>query len=79
MWIKYPWNTSNFPYIELARTLFPVESTNDIKIEITQHRVVGDECIWEGISLMNTSWVSVLSTFKMQSVLVCKRKCLMEK
>ena len=36
----------------LARTLFPVKSTNNIKIKIPHHRVIGDGCIWEGISLM---------------------------
>ena len=58
MWIKHPWNTSNVPYSELARTLFPVESTNNIKTKITHPRVIGDGCIWEGISLMNAWWVS---------------------
>ena len=38
---------------ELARTLFPVKSTNDIKIKITHHKVIGDECIWEEMPLMN--------------------------
>ena len=36
MWIKRLWNAS-----ELARTLWLVESTNNIKIKIT-HKVVGD-------------------------------------
>ena len=27
---------------ELAGTLFPVESTNNTKIKITHHRVIGD-------------------------------------
>ena len=30
------------------------------KIIITHHKVVGDGCIWEGISLMNACWVSQL-------------------
>ena len=30
------------------------------KIIITHHRVVGDGCIWEGISLINACWVSQL-------------------
>ena len=51
MWIKHP-------YSELARTLFRVESTNNLKIKITQHRVLGDGFIWEGISFMNAWWVS---------------------
>ena len=38
-------------YSELARNLFPVESTNNIKIEKTYQRVIGDGCIWEGMSL----------------------------
>ena len=45
-------------YIELTRILFPAESTNDIKIEITHHRSIEDGCIWEEISLMNACWVS---------------------
>ena len=28
------------------------------KIKITRHRVIGDEYIWEEISLMNACWVS---------------------
>ena len=40
-------------YGELARTLFPVESTNNIKSKITHHRFKGAGCIWERISLMN--------------------------
>ena len=51
-------------YIELTRILFPAESTNDIKIEITHHRSIEDGCIWEEISLMNACWVS-------QSVFYC--------
>ena len=43
---------------ELAGTLFPVESTNNTKIKITHHRVIGDWWIWEGISLVNAGWVS---------------------
>ena len=42
----------------LAWTLFPVESTSKVKIKITHHRVIGDGCIWEGISLINACWVS---------------------
>ena len=37
----------------LARILFPVESTNDIKISITHHKVIGDGYIWERVSHMN--------------------------
>ena len=40
-------------YSEL-RTLFPVGSANNIKIEITRHVVIGDGYIWEEISLMNS-------------------------
>ena len=53
MWIKHPWNTSHVLYSELFRTLYPVECTNNIKTKITYHRVIGDGCIWGGISLMN--------------------------
>ena len=45
---------SNIFETQVTRTLFPGESTNDIKIKITQHGVIGDGCIWEGISLMST-------------------------
>ena len=30
--MNHPWDTSHFPYIELAETLFPVESTNNIRV-----------------------------------------------
>ena len=49
---------SNISETQVTRTLFPGESTNDIKIKITQHRVTRDEYIWEGVSLTNTCWVS---------------------
>ena len=45
-------------YGELARTLFSVESTNNIISKITHHRVKGFGCIWERISPMNACWVS---------------------
>ena len=32
-------------------TLFPVERTNNIKIKMTCHTVIGDGCNWEGTSL----------------------------
>ena len=38
---------------ELARTLIHFESTNNTKITVTRHTVIGYRCIWEGISLMN--------------------------
>ena len=57
MWIKHPWNTSHILYSELVKTLFSVESTNNIKIKITQRRVIGDGCIWEEISLTKARWV----------------------
>ena len=37
---------------ELTRTLFPVESADNIKIKITRHRVTGDEFIWKGMPFM---------------------------
>ena len=49
---------SYIPYNELARTLFLAESTNNIKIKITHHRVIGDGCIWEVISLMKADCVT---------------------
>ena len=42
----------------IARILFPVESTIDIKIKITYHRVIGDQCIWKGITIKNSWWAS---------------------
>ena len=35
-----------------------VESTKSIKIKMTHRRAVGNGCIWEKISLMNTCCVS---------------------
>ena len=43
----------HMPYIGISKNFFPVESTNDIKIKINHLKVIEDECIWEGISLMN--------------------------
>ena len=40
--------------LDLPRTLFSVESTINIKIKIAHHRVIGDGCILEEISIMNT-------------------------
>ena len=39
---------------DLARNKFPVKSTSNKKINITYHRVMGDGCIWEETSPMNT-------------------------
>ena len=36
-------------YSELGRTVFPVESTNNIRIKVTHLKVMGDECIWKTI------------------------------
>ena len=38
---------------ELARTLFSVESTGNIKFKMTCDRVTGDRCIWEEKPLIN--------------------------
>ena len=74
MWIKDPWNTS-----ELERTLFSVQSaTNNIQIKII-HRVVGDGCIWEGLSLINACWVSQSVFYEVLNAVgddVFQRKCL---
>ena len=43
---------------ELGRTVFPVESTNNVRIKVTYLRVMGDGCIWKRIELMNACWVS---------------------
>ena len=58
------------PYSELARNLFlvSIESTNKIKIKISNYKFIGYGCIRDGISLMNACWVShalsALSSFK---------------
>ena len=36
-------------YSKLARSLFPVESTNGIKTKIIHHIVKADGCFWEEI------------------------------
>ena len=41
---------------ELARTFFPFESTNNIKIKVTRLRVIEDGCIWERISLVQSAF-----------------------
>ena len=77
--IKHSWNTSYILYMipdsELARTF---ESKNHIKNETIRHRVMENECIWEGILLMNACWVSqsvsVLSSFKCSPMMVCLKK-----
>ena len=79
MWIKHPWNISDISNSELTRTLFPVESANNIKITITHHGVIGYGWIWEGISLMIAYWVSQSVTqcstkILMQSVMVCLKE-----
>ena len=38
-----------FLYSELGRTVFPVESTNNIRIKVTYLRVMGYGCIWKRI------------------------------
>ena len=47
-----------------------------IKIKITRHRAIDDECICDGLSLMNACWVSQRCPikFQMQSVMVCFKK-----
>ena len=51
----------NSLHSELARTLVPVESTNNLKINRTHHWVIGDGCIWEEIALMKPCWASQCS------------------
>ena len=56
--IKDPWRASHISYSEIIRTLFRLKSTNNIKINITHHRVKGHRWIQEGIFIKNTCWVS---------------------
>ena len=39
-------------YSELTKTTFLLKSTNNTKININYHRLIGDECVWEGTSPM---------------------------
>ena len=41
--------------------LLKVAIYNNLKIKITRHRVIGDECIWEGILPINACRVSKFS------------------
>ena len=45
----------SYSLYELARIF---ESTNNIRIKITSHRIIRDGCIWEEISHMNTCWLT---------------------
>ena len=42
-----------YVYGQTFISLFPVQSTKDIKIKITFPKVIGDRCFWEGTSRMN--------------------------
>ena len=78
VWIKQLWNTSHGQWPEFY---FLLKVQNNIKIKVTRHRVIGDGWIWEGISLMNPSWVSqsVIEQVLNASYGVFERKSLMEK
>ena len=39
-------------YSELTKTTFLLKSTNNTKININYHRLIGGECFWEGTSPM---------------------------
>ena len=77
MWIKHLWNTSHIPYSphddSVARTF---ENKNHIKIKRTCHRFIENECIWEGMSLMNAWWVSDLSSFKWSPIMAYLKEML---
>ena len=81
LWIKLPWSTNYISWI--ARTLFPVESTVNIKIKITHHGFTGDQSILRGTSVMNACWVSQSVFYQVLNAVssdcVFKRKFLMEK
>ena len=73
-------------YSELGRTVFPVESTNNIRIKVTYLRVMGDGCIWKRIELMDACWVSESVIVQCHEILitvtddlVVKMRHLMEK
>ena len=50
---------------ELTRTF---ESKNHIKIKTNRHWVMENGCIWEGILLMNTCWVSQLVFYQVLAI-----------
>ena len=70
----------------MDRILFRFESTNNKKVKVTLYRIIGDGCIWEGISYSVSQSVSqpasqavsqsvrqsvcVPSSFEMQLVIV---------
>ena len=41
------------PLVNYPELCFPVESANSTKIKITHNRVIGEGCIWEGVSFRN--------------------------
>ena len=61
MWIKHPWNTSHIPYSDLAKTLFPVENRNNVKIKITHHRVIERDAFGKEFNWMLADSVSQCS------------------
>ena len=68
-------------YNPIVRTLFPVESTNNIKFKKSCSRVIGDGCILDVMSFMNACFVSQSVIYQVLngSDGVFKRKSLMEK
>ena len=56
---------------ELTRTLFPVESADNIKIKITRHRVTGDECIWKGMPFMRMYFMKMRFQSRKRFAHVC--------
>ena len=51
---------------------FYLGSINNILLKVTRHRVMGDGCIWEGISLMDPCSISqpVFLQVKLQPVMI---------
>ena len=40
---------------------------------MTCHRVIGDGCIWEGISLMN-AWMPAVSASQWSAIMMCLKE-----
>ena len=66
-------------YSELGRPVFPVESTNNIRIKLTYLKGMGYRCIWKKKSLVNACWVSQSVLVQYHQVLITVSDCLVFK